>query len=106
MRWLTACVLAASTLASLGCCGTDDAIKHAAEASIRDLRSLRSELVPLLPEQSIEVGDKTWTLRGLWDNRLGAMVVRERSLLAGLTTDRSFDTETVAREEGVTQEPR
>ena len=105
-RFLLACVLVASTLVSLGCCATLDATKRAALGTIRDLRTIRAEVIPQLPDGDVEIGAKTWTLRGLWDNRLGAMIVRERSIVAGIESDKSFDIFMVAKEEGVTTEPR
>lgn len=105
-RFLTACALAALTLAALGCCSTSDAMQKAAEGTIRDLRIVRQEVVTKLPDGEVEVGGKTWTVRGLWDNRVGAMIVRERSIVAGLKGDKDFDTTKAASEEGVTKEPR
>lgn len=105
-RFLTACVLVALMLVSLGCCSTDDAIKTAVEGTIRDLRIVRKQVVTMLPDEDVTVGGKVWTLRGLWDNRLGAMIVRERSIVAGLDGDKEFSTKKVTTEEGVTKEPR
>ena len=105
-RFLIACVLVASTLAAVGCSTTDDAIRKAAQGTIRDLRIVREQVVTQLPDGNVEVGGKTWTVRGLWDNRLGAMIVRERSIVAGIDGDKTFDTIKVATEEGVTVEPR
>ena len=105
-RFLLACALAVSTLAVLGCASTDDATRKAALGTIRDLRIIRAKVIPQLPDGNVEVGTKTWTTRGLWDNRLGAMIVRERSIVAGIEGDKTFDTIKVAAEEGVTKEPR
>lgn len=105
-RFLTACVLVASMLASLGCCGTYDATKIAAQGTIRDLRIVRKQVVTQLPDGEVQVGGKTWTVRGLWDNRLGSMIARERSIIAGLDRDKTFDIVKVATDEGVTKEPR
>jgi len=105
-RFLTAGALAASMLAILGCCATLDATTRAAQGTIRDLRIIRAELVTQLPDRDVQIRDQVWTLRGLWDNRLGAMIARERGIVAGLAGDRSFDTKAVAHEEGVTSAPR
>lgn len=105
-RLLTA--VASSILATLclGCFTTSEATLAAAKGNTRDLRTVRAKLVPMLPEGDVEIIDKTWTIRGLWDNRIAAMIVRARSIEAGLTNDKSFDTTTAANEEGVTKEPR
>jgi hypothetical protein len=93
-------------LTGVGCCTTSDALTTAAKGNTRDLRIIRSKMVPLLPEQEVEVGDKTWTLRGLWDNRMASFIVKARSIEAGLAEDKTFDTVQAAKEEGLTQEPR
>ena len=105
-RFLTAFVLGALMLASVGCLSIDDSIRKAASGTIRDLRIVRAEVVSQLPYGEVVIGDKTWTLRGIWDNRLAAMIVRERSIVAGIDKDKSFDTVKVSKEEGVTKEPR
>lgn len=105
-RILIAGVLVVSTLATLGCCSTVEATKKAAQGTIRDLRIIRAEVITQIPNAEIQIGGKTWTAHGLWDNRLGAMIVRERSIVAGLDGDRAFDTAQASSEEGVTQEPR
>ena len=105
-RFLLAFALVASTLAAVGCSTTDDATRKAALGTIRDLRIIRAEVIPQIPNGDVEIGGKTWTKHGLWDNRLGSMIVRERSIVAGIDGDKSFDTATTATEEGVTKEPR
>lgn len=105
-RFLTACVLVALMLVSLGCCTTDESITTAVDGTIRDLRIIRAQVIPQIPDGEIKIGDKTWTIHGLWDNRIGAMIVRERSIAAGLVSDKKFSTEKVTTEEGVTKEPR
>ncbi len=105
-RFLLACALAVSTLTVLGCASTSDATRKAAQGTIRDLRIIRAKVIPQIPDGPIKIGTKTWTKHGLWDNRLGAMIVRERSIVAGLDGDKTFDTVKVAKEEGVTKEPR
>ncbi len=105
-RFLTACALGASMLVSLGCCATLDSTITAAKGSVRDLRTVRAKVVPMLPIDDVKIGNQTWTVRGLWDNRLAAMIVRERSIVAGLTGDKTFDVRAASAEEGVTQEPR
>jgi hypothetical protein len=105
-RFLIACVLAVLTLAAVGCHSTDDATRKAALGTIRDLRVVRSQVVTQLPDGDVMVGGKTWTVRGLWDNRLAAMIVRERSIVAGIDGDKKFSTAKAATEEGVTKEPR
>lgn len=100
---LTACTLA---ILLAGCCTPNDALKRAASGNTRDLRLIRSEVITQLPTTEVEIGDKTWTLRGLWDNRIAAFLVRARAIEAGLADDKSFDTKQAAKEEGVTTTPR
>ena len=93
-------------LTGAGCCTASDALATAAQGNTRDWRIVRSKMVPLLPDQQVEVGDKTWTLKGLWDNRLASFIVKARAIEAGLAEDKTFDVVTAAKEEGLTQAPR
>lgn len=95
-RFLTAGALAASMLASLGCCGTLDATKKAAAGNTRDLRLMRDEMVELLPVDA----------QSIWDRRLVAFIVRGEAIEAGLSGDKQFDVKASKAKEEARREPR
>ena len=105
-RALTALALTILVLSCIGCFSASDATLTAAKGNTRDLRTIRKQVIPMLPVGEVPVGTETWTIRGLWDNRIATMIVRSRSIEAGITGDKAFDTTTAAGEEGVTKEPR
>ena len=105
-RLLTACVLVVSMLGGLGCHSITESTIKSAKVTLQQLRTVRSEVVPMLSTDPVEIGTKTWTVRGLWDNRLAGMIVNARSTIAGMKRDKGFDTVRAAGEEGVTKEPR